>query len=168
MVVIWASRILAPRTDMGTFFPLACMVSGEQLGEKQKLRKAAGTILLPQHGNNHRSWHGWKRGGGSDSPQSPAHPVDFGGFSEKRLMSGKTMRKFYQCYMGSEILSIIHVTYSKYKGAGWHREKPGAAQRTVTGNKELILKAWLKPKQDGQSAQKQQDSRSQRGLRFIP
>lgn len=51
------------------------------------------------------------------------------------------MRKFYQCYMGSEILRIIHVTYSKYKGAEWHTEKPGAAQRTVTGNKELILKA---------------------------
>lgn len=68
---------------MGTFFPLACMVSGEQLGEKQKLRKAAGTILLPQHGNNHghdmdgKEW-------GFRLPSIPCQPRRFCGGFQKR------------------------------------------------------------------------------------
>lgn len=88
-------------------FPLAWIVGGEQLGEKQKLSRTARKILLLKHGNNYWSRQGWKRAGFSDSTQSPTQPVDFEGTFRKKADIWKDEKYFF---MGREIPVITHVT----------------------------------------------------------
>lgn len=119
---IWANRILVTCVALDMLFPLVCVVGGEQCGEKQKLSKTSRKILLLQHGNNHWSWQRSKRIGFSDSIKFPTQPVDFLGSFRKKGWHLERWEIFF-LNMSSEILRITYVTWRKYKGAGWDREK---------------------------------------------
>lgn len=178
-IVAMARKHYLSKDRHGDVFP--CILYGEwgaiwwEIEAEQSSKDDSATATWKQvlvvKGMERRGWTGTGRGTVSDSLNPPAQPVDFVGSFRKKIDAQNNVKKILSVLYGqlwSEILRITHITYGKYNGAGWHREKPGTAQRTVTGNKELVLKVQLKPKQDRKSTQKQQDSRSQRGLGFIP
>lgn len=148
-------------------------MSGEQFGEKWKLRREARMILLLQNRNSQWSWKGVEKSGIFRHSSIPCQPLDFLGSFRNEInvwKDGKKMLLMLHGQLRSEIPRITDVAYSRYKGAGWHTGKPRTAQRTATRNAatQIHAEGATETKARLEVHPKQQDSRSQRAWRFLP